>query len=133
MDILDKPEVFDPAQASIKELAEKAEEDDDSELQYLLGKRHAEDLPPNSTGAAKWFGRAAKHGHKKAQVNIAKMHAQSMGGSKADNAVRYLMTQYQWSQVDAVTAITGKPPPAVVPVGAAGNGWGGQQQPPPQQ
>jgi hypothetical protein len=123
-------DVFDPKSASIKELIQKAEETGDPELQYLIGARHAEDLPPNLTEAARWLTKAANQKHRKAQVAVAKMDADqnhtSNAGTKHDTAVRYLMTHCSWSHVDAVTEITGKPPAHVVPTqqAASVDGWG---------
>lgn len=113
-------DVFDPKSASIPELVQRADETGDAELQYMIGKRHANDLPPNLTEAAKWFTKAAKNKHRKAQLAVAKIHADenrtsSTAGTKQDTAVRYLTTQCGWSHMDAVTEITGRPPPQSMP------------------
>ena len=130
--------VFDPRSASIPELVEKAEQTADPELQYMIGERHAKDLPPNLTEAAKWFRKAASNNHRKAQVAVAKMHAEqnrtsSMAGTKQDSAVQYLTTQCGWSHLDAVTEITGRPPAPALPSRGAATGFGNGSLPQRQQ
>jgi hypothetical protein len=129
---------FDTESASIPELVDKANETGDPQLMFLIGKRHAGDMPPNYKDAEKWYAHAAAKAHRAAQLSLAKLYVRGQisvkgGGSRSDAALKQL-TQCGWSMEQAAQAL-GLPqnvqnfgqqvPPPARP--SLGGGWNSQQ------